>query len=209
MPWPMVHLAISNILYAGNPTPSLLIGSISPDAIHMRGQVTKMEKGQTHLVQNGKLPSKALIMEALNKYLTQSLESEWKDFIIGYFTHIYTDMRWSDTIYTEFEQNYEGDNIRGIYNQEMSQVEFELKRSIKNATELIRLLKLAEGHAIHPFVTKSEVSGYRDIKVEWIENTQNEPRIKPVYFESIKVHQFIVNTSLELEELLHSRNVIV
>ena len=34
---------------------------------------------------------------------------EWKDFVVGYFTHIYMDVRWTDTIYTEFERTYVGD----------------------------------------------------------------------------------------------------
>ncbi|MGF7050649.1 hypothetical protein J2T13_005199 [Paenibacillus sp. DS2015] len=54
MPWPMVHFAISNILYEDNPTRSLLLGSIAPDAIHVRSQITREEKGVTHSLQSHK-----------------------------------------------------------------------------------------------------------------------------------------------------------
>lgn len=100
-----------------------------------------------------------------------------------------------------------GDNVRGIYNQEVSQVEFELKRSINHYNELIRLLKNAEGYTINPFVTQSEVGEYRDIKVEWIQDPNNEPFIKPIYFDSIKVYRFIEKTSEELKELLNDYDI--
>ncbi|BCG59449.1 hypothetical protein PUR_28740 [Paenibacillus sp. URB8-2] len=69
MPWPMVHFAISEILTDGNSTPDLLLGSIAPDAIHMRGHVSREEKGVTHLVHNDKLPAKEVIMEKCREYL--------------------------------------------------------------------------------------------------------------------------------------------
>jgi hypothetical protein len=198
----MVHFAISNLLYAGNPTPCLLLGSIAPDAVHVRGEISREEKGVSHLVQNGKLPPVELITKKFKEYLGKRSEPEWKDFVVGYFTHIYADMRWTDTIYAEFEQAYTGENPRSLYYQEVSQMEFELQRSIKDYQELIRLLKRTEGYTIHPFVTGSEVSTYRDLKVEWLQNPHNEPHITPIYFDSIKVNHFIEMISMEIKTLL-------
>lgn len=44
MPWTMVHLAISDQIYTGDSSPNLLLGSISPDAIHMRGKITREDE---------------------------------------------------------------------------------------------------------------------------------------------------------------------
>ncbi|OME86545.1 MULTISPECIES: hypothetical protein [Paenibacillus] len=76
MPWPMVHFMISQQLYLGNPTPNLLLGSIAPDAVHVRGNITREEKGSTHLVQEGILPKKELIFEKFKEYLLMRSEPE-------------------------------------------------------------------------------------------------------------------------------------
>lgn len=40
MPWPMVHFAVSEEVTSGKASPCLLLGSIAPDAIHARGEIT-------------------------------------------------------------------------------------------------------------------------------------------------------------------------
>ncbi|SEO47758.1 hypothetical protein SAMN04487895_10822 [Paenibacillus sophorae] len=87
MPWPMVNFAISTNLSFGDPSPNFLLGSIAPDAIHMRGYISREEKGVTHLVRNDRLPAKELIMEKCKEYLTKRTEIEWKDLVLGYFSH--------------------------------------------------------------------------------------------------------------------------
>lgn len=207
MPWPMVHFAISDNIYKGSPTPHLLIGSIAPDSIHARGSITREEKGLTHLVYQGIMPTSEMIWDKFETYWSMHAETEWKDFVLGYFTHIYTDLRWTETLYTDFEKTYLGDAsaMRGIYNEEVSQAEFHLMQSTGRADRWISLLHMTDGYTIDPFVTQQDVSQYRDEKVEWLRNPSNEPRIKPVYFTSDGVERFIDQTSLEIEELLSDR----
>jgi hypothetical protein len=53
MPLPMVHLAIAvraHELMGSEPTPAFLLGSIAPDAIHMRPNATRDDKRKTHLL---------------------------------------------------------------------------------------------------------------------------------------------------------------
>jgi hypothetical protein len=209
LPWPMVHFAISEILSNGDPSPNLLLGSIAPDAIHMRGQVAREEKGVTHLVHNDKLPAKSLIMEKFKDYLPMRSEPEWNDFLVGYFSHIYTDVRWTDTIYADFDKDYKGerDQIRKIYNQEVSQAEFNLLRSMNHSEEIFSLLLRAEGYTIDPFVTQLEVNQYRDSKVKWLQDFHNEPQIKPIYFQTDKIKSFIIETSKELKDLFKDWNI--
>jgi hypothetical protein len=209
LPWPMVHFAISENLSTCDPSPDLLLGSIAPDAIHMRGQISREEKGATHLVHNNKLPVKELIMEKCKEYLQKRSEPEWKDFVLGYFSHIYTDLRWTDTIYAYFENDYKGEKseIRKIYNHEVSQVEFNLLGCMNSAEKLFTLLLKAEGFTINPFVTQLEIKQYRDSKVRWLQDHNNEPQITPIYFKTDVIQNFISQTSKELKELLKDWNM--
>lgn len=210
MPWPMVHFAISEILRDGMFTPDLLLGSIAPDAIHMRGQVTREEKGVTHLVHNDKLPAKEVIKLKCYEYLPKRSEPEWKDFIVGYFSHIYTDLRWTETVYEEFEMNYTGalHDMRKTYIQEVSQLEFDLLRSMRSSEPLFSLLLKAEGFTIDPFVTQLEVNQYRDTKVKWLKDLNNEPLITPMYFKIDNIQSFIIETSKELKELFKEWEIL-
>ncbi|MFC4810939.1 hypothetical protein [Paenibacillus sp. GCM10023250] len=207
MPWPMVHMAISNELAGGDPSPELLLGCIAPDAIHARGQVSREEKGVTHLVRNGSLPSQERIMEAYLAYLPLRPEPSWKDFVLGYFSHIYTDVRWTETMYAEFERQFAGgrDEIRRRYNEEVSQTEFGLLRSLPGAEAHLAKLAAARGYAIAPFLTRQEVTQYREMKLGWLRNGDHEPRVQPVYFRLEAVMAFIRETSLAFRDLMRER----
>jgi hypothetical protein len=203
MPWPMVHFAVAQQLCLTEPSSHLLIGSIAPDAIHVRGKITREQKWITHLVRDGRLPDANLIKENYLHYLNLKPEKAWKEYIYGYFAHIYTDLRWVQTLYADFKKENidDKDNIGYTYNQEVSQLEFELKRSQHGTDSMLNKLKDSEGHAMPPFVEKSEVEQYRTIKLEWLLDERNEPKIELIYFTLDKVEMFIQDVAGELATL--------
>jgi len=95
MPWPMVHFAIATNISSLDPSPSILLGSIAPDAIHMRGNITRKKGLLPHLINNDKFPSIELLKGNCLEYLSMNMDSDWKEFILGYFAHIYADIRWT------------------------------------------------------------------------------------------------------------------
>jgi hypothetical protein len=205
----MVHFAIGTKIYLNDPSPNLLLGSIAPDAIHMRDNVTRKDKGYTHLFNEDTLPSLETIKTNCLKYFNENSEVEWKDYILGYFAHLYADLRWTETIYAEFERNYQGNkqDIRNIYNEEVSQVEFNLLKSEEWAQSVITKLQRAKAFSIEPFITDEEVSQYRNVKIEWLQDNENEPKIKPIYFTEESVKSFIIKTSNELNKLFEEWGV--
>ncbi|MFB7554204.1 hypothetical protein [Streptomyces sp. NPDC056154] len=205
MPWPMVHFAVAVKLSFSKPSPELFIGSISPDAIHARDPVTRAEKGLTHWMRDGRFPSLESLKTNYMDCLNQSTDAKWRDFAKGYCAHIYTDIRWTETLYADFEKRYAGDpnDIRDTYNKEVSQVEFDLLRSAWWADEAISKLRQAQAYAMEPLVTKEEVSTYREIKIGWLQDSSNEPGIITRYFIGESVALFIENTADELIGLFH------
>jgi hypothetical protein len=205
MPWPMVHFAIATNVSLLNASPNFLLGSIAPDAIHMRDNATRKDKGITHLIIEDRFPSIEIIKTNCLYYLEKSNVTTWKEYILGYFAHIYADLRWTETVYTDFESNYRSDknDIRKIYNNEVSQVEFNLLRSEDWARCIISELQQSKAFTIEPFVTETEVSQYRDLKLDWLRDDRNEPKIKPIYFTGDIVSNFILKTSNELNALFN------
>ncbi len=98
--------------------------------------------------------------------------------------------------------------IRLTYNQEVSQVEFELMRLMKNTQKIFTSLIKAEGYTINPFVTQLEVTLYRNLKVKGLQDLQNEPQIQPFYFKTDKIKSFISETSKELKDLFKKWDIV-
>ncbi|UHA71927.1 zinc dependent phospholipase C family protein [Paenibacillus sp. 481] len=203
MPWPMVHFAIATKVASSKPSPHFLLGSIAPDAIHMRNQITREQKGITHLVSEGKFPSIETVRSHCLEYLSQHTERAWKEFVLGYFAHIYTDIRWTESVYAEFECHYKGDtaDIRTTYNREVSQLEFDLLRSNSDYHQIFHHLQKSKPFTIVPFVTETEVRGHRDEKMSWLQDDRNEPKIQPAYFTVEVARDFVNQTANELNAL--------
>ncbi|WP_135547421.1 hypothetical protein [Paenibacillus cymbidii] len=203
MPWPMVHLAVSDRLFAGEATPALLLGCIAPDAIHMRGNISREEKGVAHFVRDQKLPDISLILEKCVEYGGRRSEMEWKHFVLGYFSHIYTDVRWTHTVYADFENRCRGEKntIRSTYNSEASQLEFTLMSELENSDRLLAKLSGASSFEMSPFVTLAEVDQYRQSKLAWLSEPLNEPQQELQYFQTDRILHFIHDTVKEWNEL--------
>jgi hypothetical protein len=203
MPYPMVHFAIASELCLGKPTPSFLIGNIAPDAIHVRENVTRKEKGITHFVNEDKFSSIEVLKEKCLYYLSLNGDVAWKDYILGYFSHIYADIRWTETVYINFEHEYQGDrdDIRKTYNNESNQVEFDLIKIEEWADAVLNKLQVAAAYTIEPLLTQIEVGQYRDTKLHWLRNRKNEPQIIPIYLREDVIKNFVSKTTIELNDL--------
>lgn len=207
MPWPMVHFGIAAQLLDGKPSPSILLGSIAPDAIHVRGQVSREEKGGTHFVTEGQLPSVEQLKQKYMYYMAGATEGERADFVLGYIAHVYADMRWTETIYAGFESEFaltplsQNRAIREVYNEEQCQTEFMLLHTQPWAEDVLHKLRLAKPAGLEPLVTEEEVCQYRDVKLGWINETDNEPKIEPHFFTAAAVLAFIDQTAAELKLL--------
>ncbi|MNJ46950.1 hypothetical protein D3C77_420930 [compost metagenome] len=60
---------------------------------------------------------------------------------------------------------------------------------------------MAKGFEIRPFVTQDEANQYRDTKLKWLNDPNNEPQIEPIYFTRDRTEKFINETSKELIKL--------
>ncbi|WP_454190132.1 hypothetical protein [Paenibacillus sp. Marseille-Q7038] len=204
MPWPMVHFAVANEIYDGQVSPAFLLGSIAPDAIHAREGATREEKMRSHFVVDDCFADTTLLTSKYLEYIGLSEDPLWKTYVAGYIIHIFTDERWTATLYDDFERKVRKDpvEIRRIYNEEVSQLEYDLLRNSSWVDVIITKLETANGFEMAPFMSANEVEKYRDMKLDWLKDPMNEPGIELVYFTEDKVHDFIKKTADEAKELL-------
>lgn len=212
MPWPMVHFAIAEKMYRKDVHPSFLLGSIAPDAIHTRQNASRLDKRQTHLANERiRLPEINMIKDF---YFTnrQLIDDEaWRPFLLGYAAHIFADVRWTHTVYKDYEQKtlnnlwfklrYRFKPIKAVYNVEVKQIDFDLYHQEIWVNECFNKLKIGKSFSVPPLVTDLEVDGWKQRTMDLLADQQNEPGIKPRYFTMDVVKGFIEQTSSELKEL--------
>lgn len=198
MPLPMVHLSIAmqvceklNII----PSAQLLLGSIAPDAIHMRTNVGREDKDVTHFRDKPELDRLKRVKSMYESYQKR----EEADFIKGYCIHLLTDFYWVDTIIQNFEKNlpegYTKNERQSLYYLETDQIDFNLYRNMPWRPEVWQSLQGAIPMDMSPLLTAAEISLWRDRVVDWFDKIKQEPKIVPQYITDSMVDGFMAEAS--------------
>lgn len=198
MPWPMVHLAVAAVIMP-EPSAELLLGSLAPDAVHVRSD-DRGEKAKTHLMI---VEGEFLTDEQLYDVFQANAERVKADpaflhYLLGYIAHIYTDRRWTFEIYPGYEAHSDG---RKQYHREVKRIEFMLLQDKPDAQEWLH--KLKENRAL-PFggLSAGEVHTYRDMKLLGLQGESAAESESPLEVLSPeRLEQFILTTGQDLRQL--------
>jgi len=205
MPLPMVHLAIAVRLFERNshvPPPPFLLGSLAPDAIHMRPHFTRADKDLTHLgkpsTTHDEEPLKILVQRADVTDQTQ------RAFLVGYVAHILADRRWAATVIPHFSQglpaSVSADQWRTVYYQETDQIDFNVYHHAPWRPRMWTALAAATPLPVEPLLTAGEIGQWRDRTLVWFDHVKEEPRIIPTYITDTMVATFIEETVVALHD---------
>ena len=192
MPLPMVHLAIAVRLAARHdqrPSPAFLLGSLSPDAIHMRPDHTQADKQNTHLSPD---TSDHPRVQAL---LAEHTQDTLSGFAAGYAAHLLTDRLWLE----QRNPMFSSDGLAGLdeaaqrtlYYAETDQVDFNLYHGASWRQDIWRRLAAAEAVEFPPLLSAAEIAAWRDRTLRWFTEIKHEPKITPLYFTDELVETFI------------------
>lgn len=196
MPLPMVHLAVAMQVYPSRktlPSPAFLLGSIAPDAIHIRRDTRTEDKHYVHLRKAADQVKLSHVQKLLRRYRND--ESETIDFAEGYVVHILTDMAWFSTIYESFRSSLP-DGLshierRTLYYQETDQIDFNLYAQMPRRSELWELLKIARPIDFDSLLTAEEIRGWQQRVLHWFTEIKEEPKIQPKHITDEIVQRFI------------------
>ena len=196
MPLPMVHLAVAMRLCSSRgiaPSPAFLLGSIAPDAIHMRDAIQSEDKHFVHLRKARNREDLRRIHGVLKSYRSQG--PEMKDFAEGYVVHILTDLAWTSTVYETFcsslPEGMTPEEQRALYYQESDQIDFNLYATAPWRSEAWELLHIACPINFDTLLTAEEIRGWQQRVLRWFDEIKEEPKIRPRYITDAMVQQFI------------------
>jgi len=137
MPFLMTHLIIAKNLSKIFPQniclPQLYLGSIAPDAVHFRPNYVSDYKKASHLIVGperwGLITNNDEWENDIIAFLDKNIGTENHDFILGYCTHILSDLYNNVNIWTPFRLKYPDEIEKGYGNlnhQEHNKIDIEL-----------------------------------------------------------------------------------
>jgi len=208
MPLPLVHLAIAMRLYEGRgrPSPSFLLGSIAPDAIHMRKDATTADKHRVHLVRDDDEQRVAAIHDLYQAYAT--CDDDLGELAGGYASHLLTDLAWVRRVYAGFLQRIPPDCDpsvrRKIYYLDTDQIDFDLYRDMPWRPWAWEQLARAVPVGLPSLLTADEIGRWRDRTLHWFHEMKEEPGVEPRYILRPHVDEFIITTTERIRTLFES-----
>jgi hypothetical protein len=192
----MVHLAISvrmHQLHNHGLMPAFVLGSIAPDAIHMRPNISGDDKRRTHLlVDPPDSDDHRRVRELLVRYWAEG--SEVTQFVEGYAAHLLADRIWVKTLMrafgAHFPQSMPDEELQALYYQETDWIDLDLYRRMLWREEVWAQLAAAEPMDFQPFLTAEEIGQWRDRTLGWYDTCKHESMRTPVFLSSSEVEVF-------------------
>ena len=195
MPLPMVHLAVAVRLQeprGAEPSPAFLLGSIAPDAIHMRPGAGREEKRRTHLLDLPATAGRAPIRDLRADY--RGADAALRDFADGYAAHLLTDRLWDALLERDYRPRVPPDldpaERRALYYRETDQLDFNLYHGSPWRPRAWTLLGQARPPEFAPLLAAEEIGRRRDRTLAWFETPEKEPRITTVHLTDAAVGAF-------------------
>lgn len=166
--FPMAHLCLAKNILDNTPQiekPSqFMLGSIAPDSVHLRPGFNSDIKKASHLCVGdekwGMVTNNEQWTENVLAFLNRNRQSENLDFLLGYCTHILTDLRNNIVFWTPFRLSHQEELARGggsKIHKENALIDINLYRTSPEQAFIWTLLNNAQGVDLEGMVRRDEI----------------------------------------------------
>ena len=210
MPLPMVHLGVAHLLtetLAVRDPGSFYLGSIAPDAVHMRAGTYQSEwKLKSHLRESRQIEKHAVIGHAL-AFLRNHADSPERDFFAGYGVHIITDILWNQTLLADFNRAFQEDGglpeeRSGVYYNATDRLDFELFHRMPWRPAVWDALAGSHGADADGLVSAAETDAWKERTLHWYDSGESQHKAPVRYFTYDGITLFIAYAAEETGRLL-------
>lgn len=201
MPLPMIHLSVAvNVekIITPEKMPMFLLGSISPDAIHMRAGADRVDKRKTHCIGETREETIENVRNMLSNSKSMK-EENLKTFILGYCTHILTDVIWADTVHKGYINTLTDIGLKNqskiLYYKETDTIDFKIFREVWWRRQVWEQFSISEPPKGFDLLTFQELEKWKVRTLTWFEDEGKDPKITPQYITEDIIKTFISNAS--------------
>ncbi len=205
MAQPMMHLLIADKIYTEKSGlirsyGEFLLGSIAPDAVHMRENYTREIKEISHYRFNNKSP-----VSYFDTFFDEYAGSENRDFVLGYLVHLLSDMIWYHSVRIPFKKRFlqipsHDMSMNEAYYADCKQIE-EVMFGVENVSRIINGLKESKAYTLEGLIDAESVSAW---KTKLILDYHNKRDVPPhtKYISEDHVRDYITNCAKECSKYL-------
>lgn len=212
MPLPMVHLAVA-VEYAKNyPSlincPEFFLGSITPDAIHMRKGTNREDKGVTHL----RTEEVELWKRNILDFHRKNKDNKDYNLLLGYSIHIFTDIIWHETLYSAFIKAYENDphstlDMKRAYYRDTDSLDYELYKTCEWREALWELLQKVAYSSIDGLLSAEEIELWNLRVLKWFDEGESKFANETIYINIGDLKRFIIETGEKITKILVAEEI--
>ncbi len=202
MPLPMVHLAVAVSLcdaLGWAASPAFLLGTLAPDAIHMRPGAAPEDKSRVHLHAAIMERGSAAVRELFEALASQQPEA--CDLALGYAVHLLTDALWVERVFQAFRHDLAlpRDQERTLYYRETDEVDRLLYEGSPWRPEVWRALAAAEPADLPGLLSGDEIGRWRDRTLAWFDTLPAAPE-PPRHLTYQRIQTFIAGASATIAD---------
>ena len=209
MPLPMVHLAIAVEMHQDTEqavSPNFLLGSLAPDAIHIRPDTTRADKNKTHLLDKSDPTNYNAIRALLDCYWG----TKDQDFAQGYAAHVLTDRIWLEHIVKPLRaalpSDISQDEIARLYYRDTDQIDLNLYCHQPWRPTVWSQLSQSDPIDFAGLLTASEIAQWRDRTLNLFKSLTPDTMIEPIHITDAMVQDFIPHAAREINRLFQIWN---
>lgn len=193
MPATMVHLAVAHALAlkaACDGSGEFYLGSLAPDAVHLRPGMGRDDKKRTHLFlyqDNGEKPR--IDGERVRRFLLRHWQDrEDANLAEGYAVHILTDALWHDEVLLPYRERVRGDGrwdeMPGLYYRDCDAVDAELRLCCPWRPQVWAALRRVQPRDFDGLLAAGEMAAWRDRVLGRLEADPSPEDRWPLYLET-------------------------
>lgn len=207
----MMHLLAADRIYREKPGSfhsygDFLLGSIAPDAVHMRADYTREQKRASHYAYTGKSP-----ISHFDSFFEEYCTSENRDFVLGYLVHLASDLIWYHSIRAPFKERFlqvpsQDMTMNEAYYADCEQIE-ELMFGEENAPRIISGVKNGRAYTLEGRIDAESVSAWKE-KLLLAYNGRRDVLPRTQYISERHVRGWIADCAKECVQYLEALRVL-
>ena len=205
MAQPMMHLLIADKIYTEKFTlihsyGDFLLGSIAPDAVHVKENYTREIKDISHYRFNSKSH-----ISYFDTFINEYHTTENKDFVVGYLVHLLSDMIWYHSIRVPFKEEFlktpsQSMSMNEVYYADCEQIEQLMFRE-KNASRIIEAINRSKAYTLEGLIESKDVKAWKE-KLIFDYNNKKNILLHTKYISEQSIRDYIVNCASECTKYL-------
>ena len=205
MAQPMMHLLIADKVYTKKFSSvfsygEFLLGSIAPDAVHVKENYTRELKDISHYRFNSKSS-----ISYFDTFFDEYYTSKNKDFVIGYLIHLLSDMIWYHSVRVPFKEGYlkapmHNMSMNEAYYADCEQIE-QLMFWEKDASRIIKAIGKSKAYSLEGMIDSEDVKAWKE---KLIIEYDNKKKFLPhtTYISEQQILDYIANCAEKCAEHL-------